>query len=302
MKTYKLVLPFLMICLFFMACDDDVNFDASTDLNGTRSDIRSMLSSIDITQRASLETDNFRFVSEAGTIITAAPDAFVFQDGTPCTGTIDFELTELFTKSQILQYGIQTMTYDGEILESDGEFLFKASQNDQPLRLANGRNLDLLVPNSNPNSSMQLFSAIEGAWGLSPDIPVNIIELENPDSINDFFLGYETFSPDLDWVNIDYFTKFDTPLTDVSLCLPADYADQSVMTWVVFKDLDIVLQTDGRFLPIGEDIYVIVIAAEDEDTFRLDIQEVTVEEDLKVNLDPERTSIEDIKERLMELD
>ena len=301
MKTYKLVLPFLMIGLFFIACDDDVNFNASTDLNGTHSDIRSMLSSIDITQRVSLETDNFRFVSDAGTIITAAPDAFVFADGTPVTGTIDFELTELFTKSQILQYGIQTMTFNDEILESDGEFLFEATQGGQRLRLANDRSLNLLVPNDEPNSSMELFQAAEGfAWFLSPDIPVNVIELE--DTTGGFFIGYETFSPELDWVNIDYFTKFDTPLTDVSICLPADYAEQSVMSWVIFKDLDIVLQTDGRLLPIGEDIYVIVIAAEDADTFRLDIQEVTVEEDLKVNLDPKRTSIEDIKERLMELD
>lgn len=295
MTTSKCLFSILLLSTVF-SCKDD--FDPITDLNGTRNDITAMLQATDITQRATVDSDNFVFRSAAGTLVKALPNSFVFDDGTIATGMIDFELTELFAKSEILQYGIPTMTYDGEILESDGEFLFAASQNGNALELANEKVLQLLVPNDDPNSGMQLFRPIEGLWGLT-ESPVNVIEVSDT---TETFWGYETFPDRLAWVNIDYFTKFDLALTDVSICLPEDYKDSAVITWVVFKNLDIVLSTDGRNLPIGEEIYVVCISAENEDTFRLDIQEVTVEVDLKVNLDPKRTSEEDIKKRIKELD
>lgn len=295
MKTSKFVLAVLLVTTIF-SCRED--FDPLTDLNGTRADVEAMLQSTDVTQRAQVDSDNFIFTSTAGTIVKAQPNSFVFADGSLASGQIDFELTELFSKSEILQYGIPTMTYDGEILESDGELLFGASKDGNGLTLAAGKQLELIVPNQEPNDQMQLFRQGEGLWGLT-DTPVNVIEVD--DSLSTF-VAYETFVDRLDWVNIDYFTKFDLELTDISLCLPEDYKDSAVTLWVVFKNLDIVLATDGRNLPIGEDIYVVCIAAEDEDTFRLDIQEVTIEVDLKVNLDPKRTSEEDIKKRLKELD
>jgi len=256
------------------------NFDPATDLNGNSSDILSMLQSEDITQRASIDSDNFVFTSNAGTVVRALPNSFVFDDGNLASGLIDFEMTELYTKSDILRYGIPTMTYRSEILESDGEFLFKASQNGQKLTLATTRALSFFVMNSEPNPEMLLFRPFEGLWRFT-DYPINAI---GPSPTNSFS-GYEAFSTELDWVNIDYFVKFDLELTDIGMCLPDGYKDNSVKLWVVFKELNIVLATDGRNLPIGEDIFVVCIA-----------------EDLKVNLEPKRTSEEDIKERLAELD
>ncbi len=290
------IFTFLSVLLLLLfSCNDD--FDPTTELNGTRSDIISMLQSEDIIQRASIDSDNFTFESNKGAIVTAEASSFVFKDsGTLATGMIDFEVTELYTKSEIMQYGIATQTANS-ILESDGEFLFSASQNGQSLRLANGKALDLTVPNPNPNPGMELFTLGEGVWWPLGDAP-NIITTNEIDS----FSGYECFVERLDWVNIDYFTKFDLELTDISICLPEGYEDDKISLWIVFRDIDVVLNSSGENLPIGEVVSIVCIAAEDEDTFRIDIQEVTIEEGLKVNLDPKEESAENIKKLLKELD
>lgn len=293
-KIKLLFVVFLPLLFLIVSCTD---FDPVDDLNGTRADIRSMLRSEDITQRASIDANNFTFVSKMGTIVSAEPNSFVFVDGgTLATGMIDFEMTELFTKSEILQYGIVTES-NNSILESDGEFLFRASQNGQPLRLVYGKGLRLKVPNPDPNPGMELFFAGEGAWWPSQDT-LNTILTGNPSSFN----GYEFFVNRLDWVNIDYFTKFDLDLTDIKICLPEGYQDDIISVWIVFRDIDVVLGSSGENLPIGEAISIVCIAAEDESTFRMDIQNVTVKEGLKVNLDPKEESIENIKKLLKELD
>jgi len=285
----------LSLIVLFNSCKDD--FDPTSDLNGSKADIISMLQSEDIVQRASIDSDNFTFVSNVGTIVNAEPNSFEFiADGTLATGMIDFEITELYTKSEILRYGLPTES-QGSILESDGEFLFSASQNGEPLRLANNKSINVSVPNSEPNPDMELFRGAEGTWWPS-DNPFIIL---GPDTSEEFE-GYGFEFDRLTWVNIDYFTKFDLELTDISICVPDGYQEDNILSWIVFRDIDVVLNSTGQNLPIGEVVSIVVIAAEDEDTFRLDIQEVTIEEGLKVNLDPQEESIDDIIDRLKELD
>jgi len=281
--------------LFYSSCEDSL--DINEGQIWTPGDIMSMLQSQDITQRSRIDSDNFKFVSNAGVIINAEPNSFEFRDGGELVnGDIDFELLELFTKSQILQYGIPTQTTQG-ILESDGEFLFTASQDDKPLRLANGKALNVQVPNSDPNNGMEFFTEGENLW-WQDDSPFQIL----PNVGIDTFSGYEFTFDRLEWVNIDYFTKFDLELTDISICAPEEYQGDKVQIWIVFQDFDIVLRSSGTNLPIGEVVSVVCIVADEDDNFRIDIQEVTIEEGLKVNLDPQLESADRIKELLKELD
>jgi len=291
-KIVLLVVALIPILFFFISCDDDGN--SVSDLTGTRADISAMLQSDDIVQRVSLDSDDFRYVSNAGNLISAEPNSFIFRNGGALvTGMIDFELTELFSKSEILRYGIPTQTTDA-ILESDGEFLFAASQNGEPLRLASGKDLNVIVPNPEPNPQMELFREGEGLWWPLGD-SLNVI---NVDGISAYDFSFDR----LDWVNIDYFTKFDLELTDISICLPGEYEDENIALFIVFRDMDVVLSSSGQNLPVGEVVSIVCLAAVDEDTFRIDIQEVTVEKDLKVNLDPKEESVETIKKLIKELD
>lgn len=293
-SSIKSLISISTLVLLFVSCSNQY---PEIVLNGTRADIMSMLQSQDITQRATLPSNNFNFISENGTSIIAKPNSFIFEDsGDLATGIIDFEITELFTKSEILQYGIETRSINS-IIESDGEFYFSASQNGQSLRLADNKFLSVATPNSDPNPGMELFIAAEDTWLPTGD-SLNIFMQNGADSFN----GYEFESDRLDWVNIDYFTKFDFDLTDISICLPEEYQDDKIYLWVVFKDIDVVLNSSGENLPIGEDISIVCIAAVSEDIFRIDIRDITVQEGLKINLNPKLESAENINILLKDLD
>ena len=295
MNTFIRILPvlfFSLILLLITSCRD--NFDPQTELNGSTSDILAMLREDLNTQTASIDSDNFSFISDRGAIVTAEPFSFIFKDdGSLCSGLIDFEFVEIYTKSDILRFGIPTWTLSGEILESDGEFNFAASQNGRDLILADDKSLTLRVPNPEPNTDMQLFEQIEFSWNAVDSL------------ITDEF-GYEAGILNLDWVNIDYFTKFDDELTDVIVELPTGYDRTNTLGFAVFEDLNIVLPLWGdplnAKLPIGEKVTFVAISSEDENTFRFDSSDQTITEDLLVMLDPIRTSIEKIKAFLAALD
>ena len=144
---------------------------------------------------------------------------------------------------------------------------------------------------------MEIFFESENTWWPQGDT-LEIINSSNVDGFNGYYFGFDR----LGWANIDYFTKFDLDFTDISICLPEGYRDERIAVWIVFKDHDIVLNSYGENLPIGEAIDIICIAAEDEETFRIDIQEATVHVGLKVNLNPQIQSVEQIKALLKELD
>ncbi|MFZ1703254.1 MAG: hypothetical protein WAT79_02850 [Saprospiraceae bacterium] len=285
------LLPFLFC---FSSCLDD--FDPFSDLKGSRADIRNMLKAEDITQRKSIDSDNFTFISKTGVVVTAKPNSFAYIDGTIASGMIDFEMIELFTKSDILRYGIPTQTKEA-ILASDGEFLFKAFQNGQPLNLTEGKVLKLFVPNPKPNPEMELFDGVEDLWWKTNNTD-NFRVIRDEDVIKGYLFSIER----LKWVNIDYFTKFNLPLTPITISLPDGYQQDKISMWMVFRDLDVVLPASVKNLPIGQVVSIVCIAAEDTNTFRMDIKEVTIEEDLKVNLDPKEASAATIKKRLSELD
>lgn len=287
------LVAFTFLLLLIYSCDDS---DSSLVLNGTKADIEAMLRSEDITQRATIDSDNFRFVSNKGVEVTASPNSFISaKDGSPVTGMIDFEMTELFSKSEILRYGIPTQTADA-ILESDGEFLFEASQNDEALRMASDFALNVSVPNGDPNPDMETFWEAEGLWWpLSTSLTTSVADSSG-------FSGYTFGTNRLSWINIDYFLKFDLELTDVEVCLPEEYENEGYILWFVFRDRDVVLSGVGQNLPIGEVVSIVCIAAENEESFLIDIEEVTIEDNLKVNLEPKRASIERIIELLKELD
>ena len=302
-KIYSL-LGIVITTLFFLAsCKNDDDFDPSSDLNGTTSDIRAMLRSEDITQRATIPSDNFFFVSEAGAVVTAAPNSFVSSDGTIYNGNIDFEFSEMYTKSAILRYGIQTLTLDEQILESDGEFHIQAFENSNRLTLANDRRLNLRVPNEDPNDLMELFNGVELWWAPDPNSELTTIE----DSLG--FVVYEALLDDMGWVNIDYFTKFDNVLTDVTVELEEGYTARNTNVFAIFKDRDIVLsmynfntENFNTMLPVGESVYFVAIAAAEDDSFRYAEKREDIETGLIVNLDPRQKSIDDLKDCLEDLD
>ena len=72
----------------------------------------------------------------------------------------------------------------------------------------------------------------------------------------------------LDWVNVDYFARFDNPFASLDACLPEGYNSDNSIVYAVLSDLDVVLaleSNDNVFtasLPIGERLHLISLTAE----------------------------------------
>jgi hypothetical protein len=305
MKQFQFL--FLAISLvYFSACGDT---DPS-EFTGTADDVLAMLQEDSPVQEFTVSNAGFDIITDNNTLISVAPRTFVNADGSPYNGSFVLSVIELQTKSDIMRYGYQTLTVDGEILTSDGEFRFEAVAADTTeLVLAEGAFLDIRIPNEAPSSEAILFE-LSGEQLWTPlefdGQSVGISEWEVGE--NEWSFGYDTRFPTLDWVNVDYFTKFDEPLTDISLCLPRGYGLDNTMVFIVFSDRDIVLSPtmDGTAftapLPIGENVHVVAITAEGEDRFRIAKEEVVIVDNLKVDLEPDSASKEEIIECLENLD
>lgn len=305
MKQFQFL--FLAISLvYFSACGDT---DPS-EFTGTADDVLAMLQEDSPVQEFTVSNTGFDIITDNNTLISAAPQSFVNVDGSPYNGTFVLSVIELQTKSDIMRYGYQTLTVDGQILTSDGEFRFEAiAANTTELVLAENAFLGVRIPNEAPSNEAILFElSEEQLWSpmMVDGAAIDTSGWETGENV--WSIGYDTRFPTLDWVNVDYFTKFDEPLTDISLCLPRGYGRDNSVVYLVFSDRDIVLRPtmNGTAftapLPIGENVHMVAITAEGDNRFRIAKEEVAIIENLKVDLEPDSASKEEIIECLENLD
>ena len=74
-------------------------------------------------------------ISKNGTRFNIPPYAFVNNSGTPVFGNVSISIKEILSVSDMILSSKPTLTNDGKLLESYGEFFVKAQQNNQNLRL-----------------------------------------------------------------------------------------------------------------------------------------------------------------------
>ena len=322
-RILKKVLFYSLIVLCVASCkkDSDQFIPFEVDLDGTREDIFNAFAGTTPSSEFQVNADNYIFVqTDRGTRLEADAGSFQFEDGTVATGDIRIEILELYSKGAILMQGIQTLTNDGQILESDGELRIRAFQGNDELELIPGKRINLKVPNATPRAEMELFYGDQVIDPAGEEVDVwreadgdrnstnNVWESEWQDSTG-FGFGYECFSDSLQWVNIDYFTKFDDTLTMACVDLPNGYDVTNTAVFAVFKDINVVLQLGGNSdlemfcaqLPVGEDVEFIVLAAADTDIFHFAKEDATITNNLIKVMTPEETPIDDIKAYLMSL-
>ncbi len=289
----RLAVLLLFSSLLIISCKD--NLDNPENIIGSADDIRFMLSTEDIVQRVSVASDDFRIVTEGRAVITAPENSFVRADGSLYVGNIDFEVTEIYSKSDIIRYGISTMTADGMILVSEGEFKFAAFGDEEPLQLAPGIVLQVQVPSDSLISETQLFEAQGNLWVPVDSSNLRIVEYEVDENL--WQIGYEAFVDELDWVNFDYFLGSDEAVTQVSTDLAEGITEENSLLFALFKNRNVVVEFGATessdfsaFLPIGEEVYFVLLVAEQSDVFLYGQKMTTVQEGLRIDFDLENKS------------
>ncbi|MBL7810328.1 MAG: OmpA family protein [Saprospiraceae bacterium] len=94
-----------------------------------------------------------------GTLVVVPAHAFVFEDGTAPTGNVDLLIQEAYDPAAFIMHNLTT-TSDGQILQTGGMVSVTAQSEGKPLRLADGMELTVAIPNGgNFDPQMELFYA-----------------------------------------------------------------------------------------------------------------------------------------------
>lgn len=133
-------------------------------------------------------------------------NAFVTQSGQPVTGDVAIEVKEILKPIDMILSGMPTMS-DGKPLESGGQFFIRATKNNEELKLAPGRQVQVKVNVDTPMVNMQVFTgqvtpAGTVNWQLSTN-QTNVIQRDTFGTA--FAIGYTMFSNQINWLNIDKF-------------------------------------------------------------------------------------------------
>jgi len=83
--------------------------------------------------------------------------AFVDEDGNPVMGEVQIKMTEYTSFSEFAAAGLSTMTTNGEILETGGMINLEAQSGGKKIKLADGKQIKITVPNVDPNKDFQTY-------------------------------------------------------------------------------------------------------------------------------------------------
>jgi hypothetical protein len=124
--------------------------------------------------------------TKAGTQLIISKNAFIHQDGSLVTGSIQIEIKEIFYKSEMIFNGITTLASDN-LLESFGMVNIKAISNLMELVLKEDKKILLSIPNNQKGYDGQLF--------YGEEIENKTINWVSAESNSDTTVSIETIIP-----------------------------------------------------------------------------------------------------------
>lgn len=222
------------------------------------------------TDHITQETQTFTVNATVGGLVTGAAgtrmlfpaNGFRDADGNVVTGTVQVQLVEALTIGRMIWINTQTVGDDNgtdRLLRSGGEMRVTATQNGNPLQLGPG-GMTVLMPTSNPDNNMRLFTANEPrdsgmVWTPVDSSWVTVVE----DTAFGGGLYYEFQTDSLQWINCDYFSSYPTT-TNIAAMIPAGQPADSTVVWIGFPSENAVMNmwnNQGQFfttwqvVPVG---------------------------------------------------
>jgi len=225
-------------------------------------------------------------------------------------GNAKAEIIFLRTKGDMIRFGKPTTSGD-KFLISAGAFHINVLSNNQSLSLQNNKQIVIRYTASHIDPQMTLFygdttvNSTDGfTWVASPDT-LNAKPVTGWYKRLDtgYMYGYQILSKKCRWINCDHYADFDNlQRTKVFSTLPANFTNKNTAVFLVFKNIFCVGRMIGdadnhvfftKDVPIGKDVIVVSISKIGDD-FYLAHNEVTVTENLNVELSPEKKTEQEI--------
>ncbi len=205
-------------------------------------------------------------IGSHGTIINVLPHAFVDHDGNPVTGTVDVELIEAMVPGDMVRLNMQTVAIGGNgekmLLQSGGELRLRAEQNGEQVTVAPGAAI-IHVPVDQPDPLMRRFVGAEDEngnvlWEDDGELGLDSMVFAG-DTVgggggwvegNYYGTPWPAQSPGGTWPDYGYINCDNTlppggDSTDVTIIVPAEFANWGCTVWIVLPDIDCMVYMEG---------------------------------------------------------
>lgn len=222
-------------------------------------------------QKFSVSTSSTQTITTSGGMdVTIPANSFVDMDGNPVSGDVDFDIIEIYNKSDMIKSARPTMS-DGNVLISGGEFSFSASIGGEQVQLKDNGTITVQSPSPSGtiDLSMSLFIGGEDSIGQFNWDEIFGTSMDTMAQGSRYFFDIDTLA----WINIDKF--YGATTTDLTINLEAGFTTERALTYIVFNDINSVLMPSTyngtinetnyvqSLIPVGESITVICIAEKD---------------------------------------
>lgn len=183
---------------------------------------------------------------QKGTQIYIPSNAFVTENGSPVSGSVNFELQEIFSAADMITSGKMTSS-EGRILASGGEMYINATQGSSQLKLAQGKSLSFKVPTDNYQSDMGLFVGNGGDgdnfdWVSDPATTVSGCQDSSSVTLFSYCFSIDSL---INWINCDYFYNDPRPLTEIEIQVPQGYDNTNTKVYVYIPSINSVAQANA---------------------------------------------------------
>jgi len=327
MKKLKLLLgTFLLFLILFFSissCSDIDEFIQRESNNVLITDRDKILNSFGELKvhKASFEFYNHHgttFYFSDGSFISFKANSFVL-NGIPAGEKIIKVVVErALNKREMIENSVGTNSAN-EVLISAGMFNVKAFIESKPVELAKGMDYQIRLVYEKPISpTMELFYGEETISGINwveadgnPNVQNNVFKVRWEDSSR-AYLGIECFPKRLNWINCDYFAKFQS-LEKTKPCInpifPMRGDSITIQTFCVFKSSNAVISPccngNGEEicfgpLPVGEEVIYIVLGKGKQDYYLGFVEKKIITND-KFQINLEVKTLQEVKEFLSKL-
>lgn len=253
-----------------------------------------------------------------GTILKIAPNSFVTKNGELVKGDVEFEMKEIYDRSDMVLSNAHTVCNDLP-LESGGELYLGATRNSEPLILAADKNILIEMP-ARSNKEMQLFNGMPDRNSVNWNVanPNTVTPVLNSNSATGSSYNFSTTS--MNWINCDKFMRSNASNTKINVRVPKQFDTTNTAVFIVFAGQNTVTKFDHftRFnqlsnesdrstfdtrwytVPVGAEVTIVAISEVDGQVFS-SIQPTKIMKDQVAELEFNPTTMDEFKNKMYTL-
>jgi hypothetical protein len=206
------------------------------------------------------------FTTTNGVIVSIDP-ACLTKNGNPVTGSVDFEIVEIFNRGNMLVANkpttATTLTGEKKLLISGGEFYVNATQNG--VQLATNCGFQINIPTSLTGGTDNDMGSFTGSINSEGELIWAAAQQE-------FWIGqgengqsttYNAFVQSFGWFNCDKFYAYSGPTTQISVLLPSGYNNENSNVFIAISGEPNTLGYLYGNFPVGLNCHIIFVTEED---------------------------------------